>query len=365
MTVGVCGEKDRRSRVGESSASRDFYCGGVINTLTPRTFVDRIRFDRASLSTNGFPVVVVDCTTTKDSQILAGVDRDQLADLPVVMIGWGVRSDFPGASAAIFDVVIDDQALVAAVLDMVSQRPLAAVTTALLLRRVDERSVEDSLVVESTTYSLLQSGPEFRQWQTARQSSPSNSRQANTSEIVIVDRVADDLVVTLNRPERRNAYSSLMRSALADALEVAVLDSSVQSVTLQGAGHNFSSGGDLDEFGTFSDPVTAHLNRLSSRVTRSLWSLRQRLGAELRCIVQGQNFGAGVELAAFAGHVSASFDATFTLPEVRMGLLPGSGGTASLPLRIGRHKTLLLALTGLPIDAATACDWGLVDVVVG
>jgi len=49
---------------------------------------------------------------------------------------------------------------------------------------------------------------------------------------------------------------------------------------------------------------------------------------------------------------------------VKMGLIPGSGGTASLPLRIGRHRTLLMALTGLPIDTDTAFDWGLVDDIV-
>jgi len=59
--------------------------------------------------------------------------------------------------------------------------------------------------------------------------------------------------------------------------------------------------------------------------------------------------------------VNASRDATFTLPELRMGLIPGSGGTASLPLRIGRQRTMLLALTGLALDAVTAQAWGLVD----
>jgi enoyl-CoA hydratase/carnithine racemase len=81
-------------------------------------------------------------------------------------------------------------------------------------------------------------------------------------------------------------------------------------------------------------------------------------------VVHGKNYGAGVELAAFAGKLIASRDATFTLPEMKMGLIPGSGGTASLPLRIGRQRTLLLALTGLPIDAVAAQAWELVDEIL-
>jgi enoyl-CoA hydratase/carnithine racemase len=71
--------------------------------------------------------------------------------------------------------------------------------------------------------------------------------------------------------------------------------------------------------------------------------------------------GSGVELAAFAGRVVAHPDTTFSLPELSMGLLPGAGGTVSLPGRIGRHRTAWLMLTGHRIDARTAQAWGLVD----
>ena len=58
-------------------------------------------------------------------------------------------------------------------------------------------------------------------------------------------------------------------------------------------------------------------------------------------------------------------DATFTLPEVGMGLVPGAGGTVSIPRRIGRQRTAWLALTGSPLDLPTAVSWGLVDEVIG
>jgi enoyl-CoA hydratase/carnithine racemase len=77
--------------------------------------------------------------------------------------------------------------------------------------------------------------------------------------------------------------------------------------------------------------------------------------------VRGACVGAGAELPAFCGHVSAREDAFFQLPEVAMGLVPGAGGTASLPRRIGRQRTAWLALSGERISAQTAQRWGLVD----
>ena len=126
-------------------------------------------------------------------------------------------------------------------------------------------------------------------------------------------------------------------------------------------GSNFSSGGDLDEFGSFADPVTAHISRLTSSVGASLNALRERLGQQLRCEMHGENFGAGVELPAFAGWVVAHRETRFFLPEIALGLVPGAGGTASLPRRIGRQRTVWLALTGRAIDAHRAFEWGLID----
>ena len=77
--------------------------------------------------------------------------------------------------------------------------------------------------------------------------------------------------------------------------------------------------------------------------------------------LHGACVGAGIELAAFAGTVTATEDATMALPEVGMGLIPGAGGTASLPQRIGAARTAWLALTGTRLNAQTARRWGLVD----
>jgi enoyl-CoA hydratase/carnithine racemase len=77
--------------------------------------------------------------------------------------------------------------------------------------------------------------------------------------------------------------------------------------------------------------------------------------------VHGSCLGAGVELPAFARRVVALPGTTFRLPEVGMGLIPGAGGTVSLPRRIGAGRTLLLALSGVTLPAHDALRWGLID----
>ena len=133
--------------------------------------------------------------------------------------------------------------------------------------------------------------------------------------------------------------------------------SSIEEVVLSGEGASFCSGGDLDEFGSFPDPAVAH----AIRTTRSPAMLIARLAHRVRVEVHGACIGAGAELPAFAGRVVAAPDAVFQLPEVAMGLVPGAGGTASIPRRIGRQRTAELVLSGRRIDAETALRWGLVD----
>tara|TARA_B100000242_G_scaffold254055_2_gene196633 strand:- start:796 stop:1056 length:261 start_codon:yes stop_codon:yes gene_type:complete len=77
--------------------------------------------------------------------------------------------------------------------------------------------------------------------------------------------------------------------------------------------------------------------------------------------VHGACIGAGIELAAFCKKIIAKEDAFFQLPEIGLGLLPGAGGTASLPRRIGRYDTALLAITGKTIYSDEALELGLID----
>lgn len=236
--------------------------------------------------------------------------------------------------------------------------PQAALVLGQVLRASESLPVPQALNVESFAYSMLLGGAEFRRWLDGNAGRP---LPALVPDAVRVERDGDQLLVTLNRPQRRNAYGRQLRDELADALRVAALDPSVSRVVLDGAGPCFCSGGDLAEFGTAPDLVTAHFVRTLGGAGRLASELRDRL--EVR--VHGPCVGAGVELPAFAGTVIAAAGTTFTLPEVAMGLIPGAGGTVSIPRRTGRWRALYLALSGRPLDTATALEWGLIDGVAG
>lgn len=268
----------------------------------------------------------------------------------------------PGAAAAElldrFDVVATSEADAASILAAVSHTPIAATALAQLLRLGERLELHDGLVAESLVYSTLQAGPEFAAW---RQANPQRPRAAASDvPAILVERRDDRLILVLNRPEQHNAFSAAMRDALAEALHVAVSDPSIAEILLCGAGASFSSGGDLTEFGTLPDPATAHL----VRSTRNVGRLVAACAGRTRVVVQGACVGAGVELPAFAHHVAARSDAFFQLPELAMGLVPGAGGTVSLPRRIGRQRTAWLALSGARLDAMTAKRWGLVDEIL-
>lgn len=248
----------------------------------------------------------------------------------------------------------DPLAALQGVADAVAANPLAAVAMAELLRQRAYTSVPEALVLESLTYSMLQSGPEFGAWLSMREPA---EMPPDPEEPVLVDRVGTSLAITLNRPHRANAFSAAMRDRLVEVLRVAVADTTLDGVVLRGAGRNFSSGGDLAEFGTAPDPATAHATRL---LRSPAWWMA-RVGANARVHLHGACIGAGIEVAAFAGTVLARPDTTIRLPEVSMGLVPGAGGTVSLPRRIGPHRTAYLAITGTELNATDALAWGLVD----
>ncbi|MGE0881223.1 MAG: enoyl-CoA hydratase/isomerase family protein [Acidimicrobiia bacterium] len=272
-----------------------------------------------------------------------------------ISIGIGSLDD-PAASP--YDVVVESGSdpAVALIEERTARNPLAALALVQLLRLSESLSVDDAVIAESFVYSMLQSGPEFAAWLEAR--GPRTPFAA--PEPVMIDRAGDTLSMTLNRPEKRNAYNAAIREGLLDGFDIFEADDSLTSVVVAGNGPSFSAGGDLDEFGTFSDPASAHVLRTSRHVGRRI----ARYPTSVSFRVHGACIGAGCELPAFSSTVTAASDAFFALPEVAMGLVPGAGGTASLPRRIGRQRTAWMALTGLRVDAPTALAWGLVDRVV-
>jgi enoyl-CoA hydratase/carnithine racemase len=283
------------------------------------------------------------------------VARERAVLLPCVI----VAVDRPGGSpVALADLVVEPTiATVDDVVAVVEANPIAATSLVLLLRSTEQARVVDGLAAESAVYSMLQGGPEFAGWRTSR---PRRDRPPSGRPAVRVERLGDRLDVVLDRPEIRNALNREMRDGILEALAVAECDPTIATVTLRGEGPSFCSGGDLDEFGSYDDPASAHLVRL----TTSIGGAIHRLDGRVRAEVHGPCAGSGIELPAFASHVTARPDFRASLPEVTLGLVPGAGGTISLPRRIGRQRTALLALSAAEIDADTALAWGLVDEIV-
>jgi enoyl-CoA hydratase/carnithine racemase len=293
-----------------------------------------------------------------DPEAIAAAEAG-LAALPCPAVALDTRS--PCSTAASlrdhFDVVVSSEEELETILATTRRTPLAAMALVQLLRQSASLDIHQGLIAESLVYSTLQSGPEFGEWLSARPANP--EPRPNPEPAVLARRRDARLELTLNRPEKRNAFSAEMRDALVEGLQTVVCDPSIEEVVLRGAGPAFCSGGDLDEFGTLPDPATAH----GIRSTRNPGRLLAHCAGRVRVELHGACVGAGIELAAFAGQLVASQDAFFQLPEVAMGLVPGAGGTVSIPRRIGRQRTAYLALSGRRLDAATAHRWGLVDVI--
>lgn len=280
-------------------------------------------------------------------------------DLTLVPAGSTARSGSRSATDPRCVPVPDRDAGTAELRAAVTANPHAAVVLAGLLRWSPGLTVPAALEAESLAYSMLLGGPEFARWLAGRGDRPP---PPDVDDPVLPALDGDRLRITLNRPRRRNAYGRQLRDALVDALDVAETLAAARpglGVVIDGAGPCFCSGGDLAEFGTTPDPVTAHLVRTAGGAAAPL----HRLAARTEIRVHGPCVGAGVELAAFAGRVVAHEDTTFRLPEIAMGLIPGAGGTVGVPRRIGRARTLHLALTGRTLDTPTALAWGLVDAV--
>jgi enoyl-CoA hydratase/carnithine racemase len=241
----------------------------------------------------------------------------------------------------------------------VALRPRAAVSCGQLLRQTGELGTGPGLAAEAALYSMLLGGPEFAQWLASR--GAPRPVPASVRSPVRITRADGRLSVVLDDPKRRNALSFAMRDALLDAVLLADADETITEVEISGAGPAFSSGGDLGEFGTATDLVAAYLVRLA----RAPWRVIDRIAGRVTIRVHGACIGAGTEIAAFGGRVEAAPGTFFALPEVSMGLVPGAGGSVSVPRRIGRWRAAWLMITGERLAAETALSWGLVDGVVG
>lgn len=237
---------------------------------------------------------------------------------------------------------------------VVARQPVAAAVAAQVHRMTLSLDFEQALQLESLAYSMLLASEGFSTWRAANLA---RTRPADDRPRVAVTRQGRALSIRLTRPDARNAVDARMRDELAEALEFAVVDPEAAQVFLSGEGPSFCAGGDLDEFGAAKDPGQAHAIRTLRSATRLVNALGPRATARLH----GACVGAGIEIPAAAHVVVARGGAVFRLPEVSMGLIPGAGGTASIPRRIGRQRACYMAISGCELSLETALDWGLVD----
>jgi enoyl-CoA hydratase/carnithine racemase len=301
------------------------------------------------------PVVVVGLTSS-------GATGDERRAVDVVLREGGPDTAPTDRTAVTFDDIADIGDALDGLARAAAASPEASVALAQLLRAGEDLDASQAIVGESWVYSMLQAGSVHRGWLADNRAlvEAHAAEPTATGDAVRMARDGARLDVVLSRPEVRNAVDRHLRDDLHDALAVGALDPSVAEVHLWGDGPAFCSGGDLREFGTAPDPPAASL----VRTTRSPALDLRRVAPRLTVHVHGAAVGAGVEWAAVGARVVAREDATFRLPEIAMGLVPGAGGTSSIPRRIGRHRATWMALTGDVVDARTALAWGLVDEVV-
>src|SRR3979409_1519221 len=179
-------------------------------------------------------------------------------------------------------------------------------------------------------------------------------------ETLLVERRERVAIVTINRPEKRNALNIKTRAEGAAALEELRGDDSVGVVVITGAGDKaFIAGADIAEFAG-----RTALAQRAVMVGRSLFTAFDTFPKPIIAMVNGYCLGGGCEVALACDIRIASESASFGQPEINLGIIPGGGGTQRLPRLVGEGKSIELILTGEIVDAQTAFAIGLVNHVV-
>lgn len=168
----------------------------------------------------------------------------------------------------------------------------------------------------------------------------------------------DVLLLELNYPAKRNCLSKEVLSELADALTGAQTNSQIRVVVLTGQSQFFSAGADVADMANRG--VAAYLDPERLRH----WKIIEDFEKPLIAAVNGYAFGGGFELALLADIIIAGTNASFGLPEVKIGAIPGDGGTQRLPRLIGKSVAMRMILSGEPISAAEALRYGIAAEVV-
>lgn len=180
------------------------------------------------------------------------------------------------------------------------------------------------------------------------------------SESVLVSLKAGVLSLTLNRPEKLNAFNEDMHLALRAGFERAGTDDSIRAVLLTGAGRGFSAGQDLGDRDPRRGGAPPDLGSTLERFYNPTVRLIRALEKPVVCAVNGVAAGAGANIALACDIVLAARSAKFVQAFSRIGLVPDAGGSWSLPRILGEPRAKALALLAEPLPAETAAGWGLI-----
>ena len=176
------------------------------------------------------------------------------------------------------------------------------------------------------------------------------------SESLVVERPSSEVVVLkINRPQVRNALNLEVRIRLADEITRCGTDGSVRCIIITGSEAAFAAGADIGEMAE-AGPV-----EVMSRNVQKYWRAIMDCPKPIIAAVEGFALGAGLELALCADIIVAGEGAKLGLPEVKVGILPGGGGTQKLARLVGRHRAMLLMMTGRMFGAAEAFSMGVIS----
>jgi enoyl-CoA hydratase len=179
-----------------------------------------------------------------------------------------------------------------------------------------------------------------------------------TEPLVLLERRGAVGLARLNRPDKLNALSPEMLKAIAEALEELDGDPAIRAIVLTGTEKVFAAGADIEVL------AGATPQDIEAMDTRQYWRRFAAVRKPVIAAVSGFAFGGGCELALQCDLIIASETARFAQPEIKLGIIPGGGGTQRLAKAIGPYKAMELILTGESITARQAHEWNLVNRVV-
>lgn len=181
-----------------------------------------------------------------------------------------------------------------------------------------------------------------------------------TYETIGYDVAEGVATITLNRPDKLNSFTGQMHTDLADALKQARKDEAVRCILLTGAGRGFCAGQDLSDPEVAPGSAEADIGKAVDRRYNPL--IRTIVGMDMPviCAVNGVAAGAGANIALACDIVLAAKSASFIQAFCKIGLVPDSGGTWTLPRVVGEARALALALLGDKVSAEQAAQWGMI-----